>query len=222
MTQTELASTLRDLPDLHVRLDKDGKPFFAPGGFDFKHLAWISETLDQHMLNYQEASVIESGAGRSTILFLAKGFGNVTSIAPDLLLERNILRYCTQRGIKAHALDFRSNRSEFELPRLVESRGPQQRFDVAFIDGDHGWPNVFVDFCYMNFMLRTGGLIFFDDCYAYSVRECVNFLSEEPGWSIVRSWSKLTVFKRNTDERITSGAGRRYLARKTQEMPRDG
>lgn len=214
----DVQAKFKELPDFHMWVDGEGKTFLTSGGFHIRHLQWMSDLLDQHIKDYAKSAIVETGAGLSTALFLAKGFGSVTSIAPDLFLERNIIRWCAKNGISTEPLRFRMNRAEIELPRLVESLGIHERIDVALIDGDHGWPNVFVDFCYLNMALRTGGLIIFDDCNVYPVAECVNFLREEPGWEVVGSFSKMTAFRRKTAERFTSGAGRRYLVRKTKEM----
>lgn len=214
----DIDTILSDLPNLHVRLDAKGNPFFASGGFDKSHLLKISDLIDKHVENISEAKAIETGAGLSTILFLAKGFSTVTSIAPDLLMERNLYSHCARNGINAAPLDFRPARSEHELPKIAETLGANGQYDFALIDGDHGWPNVFVDFCYINYSLKSGGIILLDDCQMYPVAELVNFLKEEAGWEHVASFSKMNAFKRLTHERFTSGAGRPYLRRKTEEM----
>ena len=42
---------------------------------------------------------------------------------------------------------------------------------MALIDGGHGWPTVFVDFCYMNAMLFRNGILIIDDVQLHSIKE---------------------------------------------------
>ena len=83
------------------------------------------------------------------------------SIAPDEALRDRITGYCNDHGVPTEPLDYRVARSEAELP--ADRRRKAERFDIAFIDGDHGWPTAFVDFCYLNMVTREDGLIFLDD-----------------------------------------------------------
>ena len=81
-----------------------------------------------------------------------------------------------ERGISTEPLRFICDYSELALPKLVEEG---EQYDVAFIDGCHNWPAVFVDFCYMNMLLPAGGTILLDDLHLYSVAELFNFLRRQ-------------------------------------------
>ena len=71
---------------------------------------------------------------------------------------------------------------------------------MALIDGGHGWPTVFVDFCYLNLMMRKGALLFLDDTQIYSVAELGRLLELQPGFEIVHDLGKLQVWVKQTGD----------------------
>ena len=104
--------------------------------------------------------------------------------------RRSRLRDTGERGRKirayraAHAVDlggvrFAIGRSEDVLPTLS-----LRDLDVALIDGGHGFPTPFVDWCYMAQPLRVGGLLVIDDIHLWTGRVLRDFLREEPGWTM--------------------------------------
>lgn len=62
--------------------------------------------------------------------------------------------------------------SELLLPQLVRD---EQRFDFAFIDGDHRFEHVFTDIFYARRLVRPDGLIVVDDAWMPSVQKAVRF-----------------------------------------------
>ena len=141
--------------------------------------------------------VIETGAGLSTLLFLCMSTEPVVSIAPDSGLFDRIAQEARRRGVKADHLEAHVGYSELVLPQLM---GDGRRFNVAFIDGGHGWPTVFVDFCYMNAMLDKSGLLFLDDLQLHSVQQLNLLLLEQPGFEEVRNLGgKMAAFRKTTD-----------------------
>src|SRR5688572_25311232 len=92
-------------------------------------------------------------------------------------------------------------RSELVLPRLLlEERGLGRPFHFALIDGGHGWPTVFVDFCYLNALLGVGGLLALDDVQLYSVKELARFLAADARFPLVADLGKVLVFKKAVEE----------------------
>ncbi len=70
--------------------------------------------------------------------------------------------------------------------------------DLALIDGGHGWPTVFVDFCYTNMMLRKDGIMIVDDILAFPCMQLFLLLKHQPGWKLEKIVSSKTAFFRKT------------------------
>ena len=82
-------------------------------------------------------------------------------------------------GINLDSWTYLEERSEIALPRLADAG---TRVDVALIDGGHGWPTPFVDFCYLNRMLGQGGTLILDDLQLHTVGELARLLTYQHGW----------------------------------------
>ena len=121
--------------------------------------------------------------------------GQVTSVNPDPDIASRIEEDARARGLDTTPLRCIQGRSEIELPRL---RDEGQRFDLGLIDGNHGWPAVFVDFCYINAMLNEGGILFIDDIQLYSCDELVHLLDAQPEYEQVSLVGKLATFRKRT------------------------
>jgi hypothetical protein len=88
--------------------------------------------------------------------------------------------YWGNRGVKhieeagfAPMFELRQERSYRELPRL-EQEGLE--LDFAFIDGWHTFDFAFVDFFYVDKMLRDGGVVAFDDADWPSIRTVLRYI----------------------------------------------
>jgi predicted O-methyltransferase YrrM len=170
------------------------------------------------------ANIIETGAGNSTIAFLAAGAGTVTSIAPDADLFARIREYCVQNSINVEALREQVAISEESLPQLLtRMEGDGERADVALIDGGHGWPTVFVDFCYLFRSLRKGGVLIVDDIHIYSIKELARFLSEDPNVRLTEVLPKTLIFEKIVDRRyLPDFGGQPYIRRKMEAEKQAG
>lgn len=178
---------LRDLPKLHFWHGKE-----RVGGLNDA----IGRRLITELGKLDSPSILETGAGATTLLFLQLEPPQLTSIAPDEALQRRIMAEAHRRGIPTGPLRFICERSEIALPPLAESG---HRLDAALIDGSHGWPAVFVDFCYINRMLREGGLLFVDDIQLYSVAQLHLLLRQQEDFELVSIDSKLSTFRKVTN-----------------------
>ncbi len=69
------------------------------------------------------------------------------------------LRTLAELGLE-DCVEFHAQPSSLVLPRMV---GEGRQFDLAFIDGDHRFDAVFVDFFYIDQLLKPGGVAIFDD-----------------------------------------------------------
>jgi hypothetical protein len=187
---------LRERPRLH---DFAGQGELVEGGLS----APMAHRLVAGIREFHNPVVLETGAGLSTLLFCCLAPRRVISMEPNAQLWERIFDEAERRSISTAVLRDIRERSEVALPPLAASG---ETIDVAFIDGDHGWPSVFVDFCYANIMLRKGGLLFLDDVHLYSVRQLVLLLLQEAEFEYAGTTQKLAVFRKRTDERFLSSS----------------
>jgi hypothetical protein len=213
MPSGDFDSFIADVPLLH-NWDKG----WSTGGFGPPMLKKLRNILAPAFA--AEAPIVaETGAGNTTILFLLMKPKRVYSIAPDLALRDRILAYCEKNQIDAAALHFIAARSEAVLPELVASlRADNFLLDLALMDGGHGWPTVFVDFCYFNAMLRKGGLLLVDDLQIYSVNEFARWLSMQKEYSLVADLKKTLVWRKETaDAFLGDFRSQPYIDRRSRE-----
>ena len=195
---------LDDLPLLHTW---DRGETWNTGGFDATQLRRIHQLACERFHDHP-VRVLETGTGNSTITFLHLPLDRLVSIAPAADLRERILTYCSSHNIGVSALDYRLERSEIELPALAFGSGHEPaipvderpRFDIVLIDGGHGWPTVFVDFCYANLMMRSGSLLLLDDIQLYSVAELSRLLEMQPGFTLQEQLGKLQVWEKDDDK----------------------
>jgi predicted O-methyltransferase YrrM len=184
---TSAHALLADLPKLHIW---GGQP--RVGG--------LNEVIGDRIIAEIEARdaphVLETGAGATTLLFLCLAPHALTTIAPDAALQQRVLEEAKARGISTDRLRFLCDRSEIALPRLADAH---ESIDVGLIDGNHGWPAVFVDFCYINRMLRKGGLLFVDDVQLHSVSQLFLLLRHQEEFDLVSLDGKFATFRKVRD-----------------------
>lgn len=144
--------------------------------------------------------ILETGAGLSSLAFLAAAPRRVLTVAPNADLRDRILAQISQHGFDAARFAFHLGRSEEVLPALAAQEG--QTVDLALIDGGHGMPTVFVDFCYANMLLKQGGYLALDDVQLHSVRQLFLLLKHQPGFDVAGELGKLVVFRKTTDRRF--------------------
>jgi predicted O-methyltransferase YrrM len=81
----------------------------------------------------------------------------------------------------APLVDFREERSEVALPRLLEEN---VTLDFAFVDGWHTFDQVMVEFYFLNRLLRVGGVIAFDDANRRSINRVVRHALTYPAYRV--------------------------------------
>jgi len=183
----DLAEYLKDIPKLH---SWDNGKSWNTGGFEAKHL----QTFYDLIVNNGCKSILETGAGNSTIAFLLTAPVSVISICPDPDLFQRIAVFCGD-AISREPLTTLLERSEWVLPTLAK----EKQVDFALIDGGHGMPTVFVDLFYINFMVRKGGFIALDDTQLHSVAEAVAMLREQPQFEVQTDLGKTVIFRKIAD-----------------------
>lgn len=203
-----------DVPKFH---NWDG--VWSTGGFKGADLQRLHD-LTRAQAQGAELRVLETGAGASTVAFLLAGATTVFSIAPNADLFERIRKFCRDNGIADAPLESTVNISELALPPLARKQHVAGlQVDLALIDGGHGWPTVFVDFCYANAMLRKGGLLLIDDIQLHSVKELARLLREEPSFAQEGNLTpKTLIFRKKTKARFLGDfGGQSYIQRRTQQ-----
>ncbi len=205
----------QNIPDLHTW---DNGLTWNTGGFSADMLQEIHALIVARC--GAGARLIETGAGNSTITFLLTGAREVISIAPDAALFGRITDHCAASGIDTAALSPVVDLSERALPSLaLREIAAGGWFDAALIDGGHGWPTVFVDFCYLHALLRLDGLLFVDDVQLWSVKQLVRFLAADERFELVQALGggKTLVFRKSHVARfLPDFGGQPYIVAQTQ------
>jgi FkbM family methyltransferase len=209
----EFEDYLTSLPLLHTF---DGGQSWNTGGFLSDQLARLRAFLLPRLP--KRPTILETGAGNSTICFLFLDPERLHSIAPSLDLFDRIRLYCETNAIPLRPLQAHIDGSQWVLPRLVaDARTSAPFLDFALIDGLHNWPAVFLDFFYVNFILREGGYLMIDDVQLHSVKELARLLSEQPGFKLELDLGKALVFRKTTSEReLPEWVLQPYVLRRTQ------
>ncbi|MBD3253178.1 radical SAM protein [Candidatus Pacearchaeota archaeon] len=70
-------------------------------------------------------------------------------------------------------LKFIENKSHNALPNLLKQN---LKFDFAFIDGDHKFDGIFIDFYYIDLMLNQKGFVLFHDYWMSSTKTVVSWI----------------------------------------------
>jgi hypothetical protein len=136
--------------------------------------------------------IIETGAGLSTLLFLACEPARLVSIAPDAELESRIFAAAEQFDVNVKPLQFVCAGSQDALPEITRD----ERFNCGLIDGDHSYPMVFVDFFYMNRALGAKSSLTIDDVHLGSGRELFQVMRAQPEYQIDFLMWKTVIFRK--------------------------
>jgi hypothetical protein len=190
VTIEQARAVVDERPHLHVARDGSTKD----GGLNRR----MGERFIAEISALDHPRIAETGTGLTTLLFLSLEPASVISVSPAPDLHERTRDEARRRGIDLSPARFIDDRSESALPFLALVEGVE--LDVGFIDGNHGWPAVFVDFCYLNRMLRPGGLLFIDDVQIYAVAQLVCLLRvQEPHYELVEAGPKMATFRKVLD-----------------------
>jgi hypothetical protein len=125
---------------------------------------------------HQGQRTLETGVGLSTVVFAALGTHHQCVTLFNDEVDR-LTAHCGARSISLDHVQFHVGRSENVLPRLeVED------VDLAFIDGNHGFPVPMLDFLFAGGRLRAGGVLVLDDLQLPSVRLVADFCDLDGRW----------------------------------------
>jgi hypothetical protein len=87
----------------------------------------------------------------------------------------------------------------------------------VLIDGGHGFPTPFVDWYYAGKRLKAGGLLIIDDTHLWTGAVLRNFLTEQPGWTLVENFAmRSAVFRRDTvDDHFDEWVHQPYVVKRS-------
>lgn len=136
-------------------------------------LDWFKANLSSGM------RTIETGAGKSTLAFMAAGCVHDT-VTPSSTEVVAIKAEAAAQGLDSTIVTFHEDFSQNVLPHL---KGHED-IDVAFIDGGHGFPVPCVDWLFIAPRLKVGGKLLIDDVDLWTGAMLVDVLRRETGWRI--------------------------------------
>jgi predicted O-methyltransferase YrrM len=141
-----------------------------------------AESLYETVLRVRPAVVIEIGVafGVSSLSILTalreidQG-GKLLSVDP---MQTSVWKGCGLASIaRAGLTNWHEMHEDFDykvLPRLLESG---KKMDFAYIDGWHTFDYAFLDWWYIDKMLRPGGIAAFNDCAWPAVDKAIRFVT---------------------------------------------
>lgn len=202
-TASVVASLISDDPKVH-----DWGQGLVSGGLNGD----ILRTLSRYLLDeFGEGKFrsLETGAGLSTLVFAGARPARHIAVNPDQGLKERITAEAGRRDIDLSSTQYLTEFSEDVLPDLAKT----ETVDIALIDGGHGWPSVFVDFCYANMMLRQFGVMIVDDILLYPCTQLFLLLKHQPGWKLEKIVYAKTAFfrKEYAQKRLPDFGGQPYL-----------
>lgn len=90
---------------------------------------------------------------------------------------------------------------DYSIHALAEMIKQKMEFDFIFIDGNHRFDDVLVDFYLADQVLKSEGIISFDDLWMPSVRTVVSFILSNREYELIRQPVKrMTVLKKKAQD----------------------
>jgi predicted O-methyltransferase YrrM len=91
---------------------------------------------------------------------------------------------------------------DYSIHALSQLIRQKRKFDLVFIDGNHRFDDVLVDFYLADQVLAIGGIMAFDDLWMQSVRSVVSFVSLNRDYRLVEQRAtNMAVFRKLADDR---------------------
>ena len=130
-------------------------------------------------MDFQRTLEIGLGAGGSAVYIMAATGKRHVSMDP---YQKSFYGGVGLRNVKKmgfeHTLEHYEDYSCFVLPYLIRSG---RRFDFIYVDGDHKFDSVAVDFYFSNSLLEQGGYVLLDDSWMPSVDTYAQFIKTNLG-----------------------------------------
>jgi predicted O-methyltransferase YrrM len=78
-------------------------------------------------------------------------------------------------------VEHNEDESGISLPRFLDEA---RSFDLAVVDGNHRFEEVFVDLFYLGCLVRPGGIVVLDDYHLPGVARVASFFASNLGWTV--------------------------------------
>jgi Methyltransferase domain len=192
MRNDVIEQLITDPPKLHFWKDK-----WRAGGLFEPQLRMIEKLVGTAS---PDLRVVETGAGLSTLFFMALG-ASVTSFFTFDDLRDRIESAIQQYDLPRDKWSYRMGMSEFTLPIFL-NENPDLPCDGVLIDGGHMVHTAFVDFTYGYAMLKEGGYIFLDDLQMPSVNVLYRLMKASKFVEEVGVEKKTAAFRKVRDARL--------------------
>jgi hypothetical protein len=140
---------------------------------------------------------IETGLGMSTLCFTAFGWDHI-AITPNKDEIRNFEKWIALREHKdvlRKKVKLYSRSSKDCLPKIARKR---KDFNFAFIDGNHSYPHVFIDYTYMSNLVGENGLLAIGSTNLEGPNLLVKYMEKKTYWDVVKRGRNWIIFRKNS------------------------
>lgn len=154
----------------------------------------IGFALAKLVKDLRPATSLEIGLGFGiSALFICETLGEKAKhVVIDPYQNREVYRGMglanLERAGHLEKVEFHETFSHVALPRLHESG---RKFEFAFVDGNHTFDHVMLDFFYVDLMLEIGGLVVFDDVDFPSLKKLCSFIEANRSYEHVMNLEDL-------------------------------
>jgi len=176
MTLLEKSPVLREMLETGTALDESGTPHKLHSHIPSR----FAEALYRTVLARRPSLVVEVGMamGCSTLAILtaleqAGGNGRLISIDPSQPAYQNCGLAAVRRSGLAARHQHLAQPDFLALPQLLAAR---TAVDLAYIDGNHTFDYVLLDFWYLDRLVPVGGVIGFNDCAMPAIHKVIKFV----------------------------------------------
>lgn len=155
------------------------------------------ETIINYAFKKENPVILETGSGLSTLIFLSMNPKKLITISPDMDIKPRIDQSIMDFNLDSSVLDYIEEVGETALPFLANEL---PYLDMALLDGGHGYTSVFVQFYFMNKILKKEGYIIVDDIQLKPPRLLNDLLCESASYNLVETNKKTAIFQKLCDE----------------------
>ena len=162
----------------------------------------VLDAIVRHTQNQQVCHSLETGAGKTTLLFShLSGDHKVFAKENE---NRSITVVLKSPLLRSETVEFIEGPTQLTLPRY--DFHPEQKLQVALLDGPHGYPFPDLEYYYVYPHLDTGALLIVDDIQIPTINRMFEFLREDAMFEFLEVVGN-TGFLRRTDAPVFAPLG---------------